>query len=216
MPLTLGLHEDFLNQLMFGVWDGGTLNTKVGASALGDTDLSAMGVEDLDVTLDGHLPLVFNGCKGSPMIQIGDLYVDAKLKLAGQATHMAFWVQGSVPVELKIVDGDDGKELGFDFSDFSDLKIEIAKNSGLFEGNNDGLLMIIKDQLLPMMLGSFTGGLGSFPLPEIDLSEMAKGIPPGTAFALDIKKVNNTGGYIRLDGALGGTKPKSEAPVEPQ
>ena len=45
------------------------------------------------------------------------------------------------------------------------------------------------------MLGSLTGGLGSFPLPEIDLSSISEDIPEGTAIALGM-------GYWRHRHAL--------------
>ncbi|MEC8025686.1 MAG: hypothetical protein VX223_17270, partial [Myxococcota bacterium] len=60
--MMIALHDEVLNQLMFGLWDGGTLNLKLGAEDIGDFDLAAFGISNLAVDLDGYVSPFFNGC----------------------------------------------------------------------------------------------------------------------------------------------------------
>ncbi|MEY3013700.1 MAG: hypothetical protein RIT45_2435, partial [Pseudomonadota bacterium] len=45
-------------------------------------------------------------------------------------------------------------------------------------------------------------GLGSFPLPEIDLSSLSKDIPAGTVLKLAIQQIENAAGFTYIRGNL--------------
>ena len=201
-PLLMGLHADLLNQILFAVWDGGTLNTKLDPSALGDFDLEALGIKDLDATLDAHLPLTVNLCGKAAVMQIGDLYMDAKMEFGGQPTHIGMWIQGEIPITLGVLENEDGsKELGFELGALDDVVLEVVLNTGFFEGNDTGVKTLIGQFLLPKLIGGLAGGLASFPLPDIDLGSLAPGLE-GASFSLNIEKVEPVGGYIRMLGGL--------------
>ena len=72
----------------------------------------------------------------------------------------------------------------------------------MIEGDDAALRSLIKDQLLPELLGSLTGGLGSFPLPDIDLGGAGAGIPEGTSISLGVDEFDRKGGYLEMKGAL--------------
>lgn len=202
-PLLLGLHTDLLNQILFAVWDGGTLNTTIDPSALGDFDLSGLGIENLEALVDARLPLLFNACGKATRMQIGDLYLDATMDFAGTPTHIALWIQGDIPVAMGVLVTEEGtKELGFELGALDDLVMEVVINDGLFAGDDATLLAIVKSALLPKLLEGLAGGLGSFPLPEIDLAALAPGLPEGTKFAIGIEIVETKGGYVRVLGKL--------------
>ncbi|MFT5434655.1 MAG: hypothetical protein ACI9OJ_005369 [Myxococcota bacterium] len=202
-PMLIALHDDVLNQILFAVWEGGLLNQTLGAAALGDFDVSQFGITNLKVTLDARLPLIFNSCGGNDRIQIGDLYLDAEFEIQGNPTHIAFWIQGEAPVEFAVVQKEDGTtELGFNLQDVDPITLQLVLNEGFFASNEAVLIAIVKDQLLPQMLGSLAGGLGSFPLPEIDLSGLAEGLPEGLVLAIDVKYLATGGGTVRLHSGL--------------
>jgi hypothetical protein len=194
-----------MNQLMFGIWDGGTLSLNLTADDLGDVDLSSFGVSDLSVQTTFMLPLTFNSCFDGEQsrVQIGDLYIDATLKLFGQDAHIAFWVQGEAPANIVVTENEAGEsELGFELLDLDPVYLEVAINEGLFAGNDDAVITLVKEQLLPQMLGSLTGGLGGFSLPSIDLSSISPDIPEGTAINLSFDTVERSGAYSVLKGEL--------------
>ena len=205
-PLVIGLHDDVLNELLFGVWEGGTLSADLGPEDTKDLDLGggSLPVSDLSLRLNPLLPLVFNSCgDAGNRIQIGDLYMEASFSMSvlGKA-DIAFWIQGEAGVEFAMVEDETGKKLGFDIQDLDPLILEVAKNEGLFEGDDAALRSLIKDQLLPELLGSLTGGLGSFPLPDIDLGGAGAGIPEGTSISLGVDEFDRKGGYLEMKGAL--------------
>jgi hypothetical protein len=206
-PLVIALHDDVLNQLLFAVWEGGTLSMDLGPEDTKDLEFGGSGlpVDDLSLFLDAQLPLIFNSCEGGVnKIQIGDLYMEASFSMSvlGQA-DIAFWIQGEATVEFAIVEDETGAtKLGFELQDLDPLVLEVARNEGLFEGDDAALRDLIKEQMLPELLGSLTGGLGSFPLPEIDLSGISEDIPEGTAIALGIEEFDRKGGYLVMKGAL--------------
>ena len=202
-PLMLGLHDDVLNQILFGVWEGGTLSLELDGDALGDFDAEGFGISNLSIVLDAHMPLFFNSCGGTERIQIGDLYLDATFDFLEQPVHLTFWVQGDAPVVLGVTTNEDGsKQLGFELQGLDGLTLEIAGNEGFFEGKDDAVLDLVQTTLLPKMLGALTGGLGSFPLPSIDLSSFSESIPPGTGIDLNIQSTTREGAYLLMLGTL--------------
>jgi hypothetical protein len=203
-PLQIAMNDDLLNQLLFGLWDGGTLNLDLGAEALGDVDLSQYGISDLSIHIEPLLPLIFNSCKGDQdIIQIGDMFVDAEFKLLGQDAHMAFWIQGEAPVVIAIVENDEGAlELGFELLDLDPIVLEVVLNEGLFEGDDASLVALMKEQLLPQMLGSLTGGLGGFTLPQIDLSGVSEGVPEGTGINFSFSNIGRQDAFLLMQGEL--------------
>jgi hypothetical protein len=56
--------------------------------------------------------------------------------------------------------------------------------------------------MLPKLVESLGSGLGSFPLPAIDLSSFSPSIPAGTQLALDINEIVNELGYTYLRGKV--------------
>jgi len=72
----------------------------------------------------------------------------------------------------------------------------------MFEGNDQGLLDLIKGQLLPMLLEQLTGGLGGFAIPSIDLSTLSDQLPEGTTLNIDIQGFDRNGAYLLVLGGL--------------
>ncbi len=203
-PLKIAMHDDMLNELVFGAWDGGTLNMTIDGESLGDVDVSQYGITELAVTTDFLMPIVFNSCtdKGD-VIQIGDLYLDASMKLVGQDTHFAFWIQGEAPVQIVVKQNAEGEnEIGFELVDLDPLYLEVVINEGPFEGDDQAIINLIKTTLLGEMLSSLTGGLGGFAIPEIDLSSVSPDIPEGTAISVDIADIFREYAYMILGGSL--------------
>jgi hypothetical protein len=203
-PVLAAAHDDFVNQLLFAVWKGGTLKIEAAGDDLADLDLSKYGVKDLALKVSFLLPPMLNSCgDGTNRVQLGDGYLEAQLKLLGQPLDVAFWLQAETVLILGTSVNEDGEtELGFELGDLDPLIMEVARNEGMFAGNDQGLLDLIKGQLLPMLLEQLTGGLGGFAIPSIDLSSISDQLPEGATLNIDIQGFDRNGAYLLLLGGL--------------
>tara|TARA_B100001094_G_C18032187_1_gene720712 strand:- start:120 stop:1061 length:942 start_codon:yes stop_codon:yes gene_type:complete len=205
-PLEAGLADDFLNQLLFALWNGGALNLSIGESALGDVDLSSFGVSKLNVDLDFHLPPVINPCLGGDdlKVQIGDLLIHAKLELGGTPIDIYLYAAMQAAAKLDAVKNPKSgeTELGFELKGIDFLELQITQINEEAKGLKDVFITLIKTVMLPQLVDGLGAGLGSFPLPAIDLSTLSPSIPKGTAIELAIQKIENLQGYTYLRGAL--------------
>lgn len=203
-PIEAGLRDDFVNELLFALWYGGLLQLEIGADALGGFDMTSFGVSDLAVTTDFMLPPILNTCYvGDGMkLQIGDLHLNAKLKLNG--TPIDIWLYGTLQAtaSLDAVKNKDtgAMEIGFALKGIDFLELEIEKINEEGKDLKDVFLSLIKTLLLPKLTEGLGSGLGSFPLPELDLSSFSPQIPKGTVLKLSIQQIENVGGFTYVRG----------------
>ena len=216
----VAIHDDFFNQLLYGVWAGELLDFNldaVGAGLLMDSlgddlpiDLNLAGLN-----LEPLLPFVFNGCGGELMLQIGDLYVGAILGVLGKESEFGVWINGNIVVavaanqtfvcsDAEFLNKDDcedneelwqatGTALGLSVAGYDDLAIDVIVNTGLMEGDDDALKELLGDQLLPMLFDEVLAEAGNFALPQFDLDEFGQSIPEGTALSMNIGSVGHGG-----------------------
>ena len=79
--------------------------------------------------------------------------------------------------------------------------LDLAEISGALAGAEDVLVALVEDQLVGGLLDNLAGdALGSFPIPDIDLSGMLPGLPPGTGISIDIQDLLRIVGYTVLTG----------------
>ena len=210
--MMLALHDDLLNHILFGVWDGGTLSGTLDPSALGDFDLSGFGITELNAQIDAVQPLIFNSC-GDDRLEIGDLWIEADMDFGGTPTKIGIWVQGDVPVTLTVATGEDGgQKIGFQPGELTDMVIEVIINEGAFETDNALLITAVKGLILPQLIKALSGGLASFPLPKISLDSIA----PGLQLSLGLETIETVEGTLRAEGKLSTVvvEPPMDAPPE--
>ena len=177
--LEIGLADDLLNQILFAGWRGGLLEFPVGPELLGDVNLDLFGITDLDLTLSGVLAPTASDCNeaGTLLAHIGDLRIDGSMKLQGSPlTFVAY-----VSCELNLEVGADDTGIVLDVSDVEAIASELTVNEPEHIEAEALLKSVLQNALVDALVGALSGGgLGSIPLPEIDLSG-ALGLPPGTA-----------------------------------
>lgn len=205
--LEVGLADDFVNALLHSLWNGGLLQLKIGADALGSVDLSQYGVSDLSIETDFLLQPMVTGClskDGTLKLQIGDLGLHAKLNFSGTPVDVYMYAALQATAELKAVDNPTTKqkEIGFALKGVDMLELEVTQINAEAKGLKDLFATLIKTLMVPKLLESLGSGLGAFPLPELDLSTLSPAIPAGTKFALDIQAIVNDGGYTYLRGKI--------------
>ncbi len=205
--LEVGLADDFVNELLHALWNGGLLQLKIGAADLGSVDLSSYGIKDLSVDTDFWLQPVVNTCvaaNGQLELQVGDLGVHAKLTMGGKPVDVYMFASLSATAELSAVadPATGGKKIGFALKAVDFLELEVTQINAEAKGLKNLFGTLIKTVLVPKLLGSLGSGLGSFPLPELDLSALSPAIPAGTKLAIDVQQIDNTGGYTYLRGKV--------------
>ncbi|MEZ4265505.1 MAG: hypothetical protein R3F39_03930 [Myxococcota bacterium] len=202
-PIVAGLHEDFINELLFAIWQGGTLSIDLGPEAASAFDLGQFGIDLQGVRVDPYLPLIFSTCSGDKRVQIGDLFLDATLDLLGTPSHIALWIQAEAVVDVVPSTGPTGATvLTFDIGTFDPMVLEVVTNEGIFEGDDAGLVELIGGQLLPLLIEQLAGDSLSFELPTIDLGDLIPGLPTGSTIDLKLGKIGKSGAFLTLDAAL--------------
>lgn len=205
--IEIGLADDFVNELLHALWNGGLLQMTIGAESLGSVDLSSYGVTDLSVETNFMLQPMVNTCltkDGTLKLQVGDLGIHAKLKMGDTPIDVWMFAALQATAELKATDNPTTKqkEIGFALKGVDFMELEVTQINAEAKGLKDLFTSLIKGLLVPKLLDGLGSGLGGFPLPELDLSALSPAIPPGTKLAIEIQAINNDGGYTYLRGKV--------------
>jgi len=199
-PLEIGLTDDLLNQILFAGWRGGLLEFPVGPDLLGDVNFELFGITDLELTLSGMLAPTASDCgaQGELIAHLGDLRIDGSMKLQGsELTFLAY-----VSCDLALDVGASETGIALDITGVSAIDSELTINEPEHFEAEPLLKSVLQNALGDALVGALAGGgLGSIPLPTIDLSD-ALGLPPGSAL-IEIQPQTAT----RIDGTtvIGGT-----------
>jgi len=200
-PMVIGLHDSLINQLLYAVWEGGTLSLELGPGDAADL-FDGFPIDDLDLKVVPLLPPVFNSCEGPNILQIGDLFVDASFTLGGLAVHLVLWLQAEAEIDMVFEKNEDGVlQARLVLGEIDPLIFEIVTNEGFFEGNDEGILELIRGALLPELLSSVEG-MASFDLPSIDLGGLTGAVPEGTILNLDVREVVRDNAYLTIRASL--------------
>jgi hypothetical protein len=199
-PLELSVADDSFNELLYATWQGGLFEFPVPASLLGNVDLVGYGISDLQLKVSAMLAPTMADCnaKGQLIAHVGDLRVDASLKLFGQQMDVVMYATFTAGVQVVAKDG----KLGISLDKVQTAELEVDVQQDNLVSSENVLEKLVKDNLLTGLVAQLGGNaLGSFPIPAIDLSAAAK-LPPGTA----VIAINPTG-VTRKDGnsVVGGT-----------
>lgn len=199
-PLTVGVHDSFINQILYAVWEGGTISLDVPAGAANDL-ISSLPVQNLALKVEPHLPPVLNSCGGKESIQLGDLFLDATFDLGGPV-HLGMWLQVEAGVNVVVEPNAEGRlEARIEVGDFDTLTTEIVTNEGLFAGDDGAVEDLVKNVLVPQLLSS-VGDAARFALPQIDLHEQSAVFPPGTTVDFVVQQVSRDNAYLTVQGGL--------------
>jgi len=200
--LELALHDDFFNQLPFGMYWGGLFEMDVAPADLG-VDLGGFGLTDVNLHVDFLLPTILTSCTadGQQVLQIGDMRIDGTMAMAGVPVEMTIYASVEVAADIVAIDGGGQKELSVALGEVRIMEVEVTEISGPLAGAEQILVGIIEENLVGGLLDSFSAGaLGSFPIPSIDLSGFDPSIPPGSGITLDLQQLLRVFGYTVLSG----------------
>ena len=187
----------------------GVLEMTVDDETLGQ-DLSGYGISAMTLDISAMLPPIIEWCDDeAPMeVQLGDMRIDADLTLLGSAIEVLMYASLAANGSIDLVTADDGSlELGITVGELLFLDVEIASITPGFENLVPTLQALISEQLVPSLLDGMVGeSLGSFPIPEIDLSSFDESIPEGTVIAIDAEAMWRDVGYTLIGGGVDQTR----------
>ena len=199
--IELSLGDDLLNQVLYAAWRGGWLEVDAGSELFGETDLSNVGVTDLQLKVSGLLAPTISDCNsdGSLRAHLGDLQVEGGLLFEGDPLTFTAYVTLITGVEVGIA----GDGIGVGFGSIESIEIEINIHQDALIPLETLLRSLLETALRQTLEDALAaGGLISIPLPEIDLSG-AVGLPPGSA-VIDItpEAVERVDGFTVISADL--------------
>jgi hypothetical protein len=197
--MEIGLHDDLLNQLLYGAWRGGLLEFPLPEDLLGSGGDDAL-YTDLDVFISGMLAPTASDCgSGELLAHIGDMRIDASLTLLDQPITFVAYSTLVVRVEVSDLDG----SLGITLTGVEDVQTELTVGEDDAIDVEPTLISVLETQLTDGLLGALGGGaLGAIELPQMDLSDTL-GLPPGTALiAIQVESVGRAPGTTVISGHL--------------
>lgn len=196
--MEIGLHDDLINEILYGAWKGGLLEFPLPAGLIPESNL----VQNLDVNISGMLPPVGTDCAtGELLAHLGDIRIDASLELLGAPVSFTAFTTAIVRVEISAEDG----QIGIAIGDLQSIETELNVNEDSAIATEETLIGVLEGALIDGIIGGLGGdSLGGIELPEIDLSD-SLGLPPGSAvIALEIEEAVRQPGITVVQGSLGG------------
>ena len=195
--MEIGLHDDLINEILYGAWKGGLLEFPLPPELLGDSDL----VSDLEVDVSGMLPPVGMDCgkDGQLLAHIGDIRIDASLVLFEAPVSFTAFTTAVIQVDITADEG----QIGISLAGLDSVETELNVNEDTNIATEETLIGVLENALVDGLIGGLGGdSLGGITLPEIDLSE-SLGLPAGTAvISIQIDQVVRQPGVTVVQGSL--------------
>ncbi|MFO0744615.1 MAG: hypothetical protein U1F43_02940 [Myxococcota bacterium] len=200
-PITVGLHDDLINELLFAIWEGGTVSLDLTGDAA-DSLLGQFGMMDSSLRVDALLPPVFESCAGHDQVQLGELYLDVQANFAGDPIHLGLWLLADAPIDVDLVHNEEGAlQAKLVVGDIDPLWIEVVINEGPFADDDSTVVSLVRDTLIPRLLGTVSDS-ATFTLPAIDLGSLTSAVPAGTTIDLDIQSIARDNAYLTINASL--------------
>ncbi len=193
---------DMVNALLFSIYWPGGLSLNLDESVLGGVDLGQFQIKDLTLQTYFFLPPILDDCPAKEMVQlqIGDLFLTPSFTVGISPLTLKMYI--SLAGEAVITGN--GNEIGLKILGINPIDTEIAEvigNPNAFLGMN--IVDLVQNLLIPMIVDQVSNlALGSFPIPEIDLSSLLPGIPAGTVLKLGNLEIKMSHGYMVVGGEL--------------
>jgi hypothetical protein len=201
----IALHDDLVNQIPYSLFWGGLFPVDVPLGLLGGVDLGDLGLGDLGVTLDMLLPPIISDCqKDDYVLQMGDFLGRIQANYMGMNIALKLYAHIEVAIELTLVDGPDGKEIGAGLTPTKlDIDVADVKVQGFGQEEADSLKALL-DMLLNTQVIDALGQqiFATMPLPAIELGGLHSSIPLGAKLKIDPQLLDRKWGYIVFEGGV--------------
>lgn len=203
----IALHDDLVNQIPYSLFWGGLFPAEVPAALLGGVDLAAFGLDNLALTMDMLLSPILSDCqKQDYVLQMGDFLARLQTTYVGMNIAIKLYAHVEVQLQLSLVDGPDGKEIG---AGLTPTKLDIDVSDVKVQGFGPEEAQTLKFMLEMLLDTQVMGALGNqifttMPLPAVDLSGLHDSIPLGTKIKIDPQTLDRKWGYTVFEGGVKG------------
>jgi hypothetical protein len=202
--MELALFDDMLNQLLYAVWYGGSLEFSLGESELsGSAELATYGITNFLVDVSFMLPPVLTDCTPDDKyrLQVGDIHIHASLVFSGLPLEFDAYASTSAQVAMSVDNSGASPALQFSVTTLDIADLEVTDVSAGGPAAKFALTELIQITLMPMIFEMLTEGfVTSIPVPAIELDSIADELPPGAGFHINGKSVYRHSGYTVLSG----------------
>lgn len=201
--INVGFFDDMVGQVLHAAWLGGLVEAVLGPDDLAGAGLGDLGLTDVAVQISGRLPPLLTACRGrergdpdAVALELGGLRVVADAVMAGLDLEVEAWVALRGTGAFVTVDTPDGgRALSLSIPSIDEVWVDIAEVRGGPPGAEALFGPLVRDTVVPALLGGLSfGDLFAFPLPSLDLSDPAAGIPAGTELQIVPDSVERTPG----------------------
>jgi hypothetical protein len=205
--VAVALSDDLLNQVLFSAWWGGAVNVTLPESALESVvgSLSGYGISNLSLELDFFLAPMLSDCNpdGALRFGVGDLYLQAKMKMLGQPISLGAFVMLLGDASIALTDEGGSATFGLTVEEIGVFDYEIVSVTQGFEDLVPIIDELIQSGVVEGALAGIAGqSFGGIELPEIDLSSVIPGVPAGTKIAIHPNSLERSSGYTELTGII--------------
>ena len=213
--LWFGLHDDFLNQILYAAYWAGLLELTVDVDALlpGGLNPGTLpipgGLSDVTITVSAMLPPVITSCNAwdDILIQMGDVRIDGTFGMLGLNVEMTLYASLEMTGNVGLVDTEAGNEITIQVEGVNFVEIEVSDLNDELVGNEGAIGDLLEGFLLPMALEAIEGQSFGFAIPSIDVGSLAPdlGLPPNLVLSIDIQSFYREFGYTILGGEVRGS-----------
>ncbi len=212
IPLQVAAADDLLNQVLFAVYYTGLLELDIGpdelGELLGEDGLSGLPVDisDLAITTSGMLPPTLTSCGAwdDLRLQLGDLFVNARMNLMGLDVDIDLYVSLELRARLELNDTAQGNEIVIRVLGMEFIEIEVARLNDTLLGSENVIGELLGELLVPMITEAVKDLRVGFAIPSIDLSSLAPelGLPPGLSLSIQVEEFFRETGYTVVGGEV--------------
>ncbi|MCP4500637.1 MAG: hypothetical protein GY822_11820 [Deltaproteobacteria bacterium] len=181
-PVELLITDTMLNQIFYAAWSAGLLEFAVDSNAV-FTDIEDVGISNIVVSVRGLSPPTATSCTpdGELLFHIGDMRTEMAFDLNGLPVNAT--AHTSFTTELFLTPTADNSailiELGELKSPSLALEDPINTDIAIMEDEQIDIgpivINLINDNLVDSLLTGLSGGFGTIPLPQFDITGVAEG-----------------------------------------
>jgi hypothetical protein len=207
--IQMALHDDVLNQALHAVWLTGAMEAKnVSGKALGlkaDPKVP-FPIDEATFALDFFLPPVLESCgvadPAQVKLQVGDAYGQVTLPI-GDGLDLGVLVSLDATAKLELTKDSKGSKLAVTPQGQPTVQAELVYITKDFASEKATFEKLILGELDKAVKKGVPGlDKLALDLPQLDLSALAPGLPPGQKIGLQVKAMTRVGGYTVMKAAL--------------
>jgi hypothetical protein len=199
--------EDFFNQLLFTSWRAGQMQFSLNQTQFGDVGAN-IGLDDMTITLDPHLPPVVTTCDTGPTapleLQLGDVLIDADFSMLGVQQTVSLYLSLKIDLWLELVGSQAGEaQVVASVGEVKAISVHLMSSD-----TSDIVELFLDEEFLEsVMLDAFVGGFlsdiwSAIPIPEVDLGDFISGVPQGVVLTLMPQTLAIEDDHAMLGGLL--------------